>query len=64
MYLFDTDSLTHWAKGNGRILRHLNQVEVTDVGTTIISKIEMLRGRFDQVVKASKPAEFLRARNC
>ncbi len=31
------------------------------MATTIISKIEMLRGRFDQLVKASKQAEFLRA---
>jgi tRNA(fMet)-specific endonuclease VapC len=63
MHLFDTDSLTHWSKGNARILQHIAEVEDTDPGTTIISKIEMLRGRFDQLVKASNQAEFLRAQD-
>jgi tRNA(fMet)-specific endonuclease VapC len=63
MHLFDTDSLTHWSRGNARILRHIAEVEDTDLGTTIISKIEMLRSRFDQLVKASSHAEFLRAQD-
>jgi tRNA(fMet)-specific endonuclease VapC len=63
MHLFDTDSLTHWSKGNARILRHIEETVDADLGTTIISKIEMLRGRFDQLVKASSHAEFLRAQD-
>ena len=61
MHLLDTDTLTHLHAGNLRVAEHLERLDDPDVGTTIITKIELLRGRFDFVLKASNGAELLRA---
>jgi tRNA(fMet)-specific endonuclease VapC len=61
MRLLDTDTLTHLYAGHSSVVQHLQHVGDAVVGATIISKIEMLRGRFDFLLKASTTAEFLRA---
>ena len=61
MHLLDTDTLTHLYHGNPNVIEHLQGVADPDVGTTVITKIEMLQGRFDFVLKASNSQEFLRA---
>ncbi len=61
MHLFDTDTLRFWDSGHPRVLQRLREVADPEVGTTIITKIEMLQGRFDFLLKASNPAELLRA---
>jgi len=61
MYLLDTDTLTHLHKGHPRVIDRLNRVTDPNVSTTIITKIELLRGRFDYALKAATSAELLRA---
>ena len=61
MYILDTDTLTHLHAGHPRVIQHLREVDDPAVGITIITKIEMLRGRVDFVLKAATGAELLRA---
>jgi len=61
MHLLDTDTLTHLHAGHSRVIKHLQEVTDPDIGTTIITKIELLRGRFDFVLKAATGNELRRA---
>jgi tRNA(fMet)-specific endonuclease VapC len=61
MHLLDTDTLTYLHAGHPRVVERLRELADPDVGTTIITKIELLRGRFDFVLKAATGAELLRA---
>jgi len=61
MHLLDTDPLTYLHAGHPRVVEHLRELADPDVGTTIITKIELLRGRFDFVLKAATGAELLKA---
>jgi len=61
MHLLDTDTLTYLHAGHPRVVEHLRELADPDVGTTIITKIELLRGRFDFVLKAATGAELLKA---
>ena len=61
MHLLDTDTLSHLHAGHPRVVERLRNLDDPDVGTTIITKIELLRGRFDFVLKAATGDELLRA---
>jgi tRNA(fMet)-specific endonuclease VapC len=61
MHLLDTDTLTHLYAGHPRVIERLRELTDPDVGTTIITKIELLRGRFDFVLKAATGPELLKA---
>jgi tRNA(fMet)-specific endonuclease VapC len=61
MHLLDTDTLTYLHAGHPRVVERLCQLADPDMGTTIITKIELLRGRFDFVLKAADGSELLRA---
>lgn len=61
MHLLDTDTLTYLHAGHPRVIERLRELTDPDVGTTIITKIELLRGRFDFMLKAATGAELLRA---
>ena len=61
MYLFDTDTLTHLYRGNSNVVRQLKGLENADVGITIITKAEVLRGRIDYLLKAETGANLLKA---
>jgi len=61
VHLLDTDTITYLHAGHPRVLQHLSELADADVGTTVITKIELLRGRFDYVIKAATGAEILRA---
>jgi tRNA(fMet)-specific endonuclease VapC len=61
MHLLDTDTLTHLHAGHRRVIENLRELDDVDVGTTVITKIEMLRGRFDFVLKATSGADLMRA---
>ena len=61
MYLLDTDTLTHLHAGHPRVVERLQTANDPDVGTTIITKVEILRGRYEYLLKASTSAEILRA---
>ena len=47
MHLLDTDTLTHLHAGHPQVIAHLRAVDDPVVGTTIITKSELLRGRID-----------------
>lgn len=59
MHLLDTDTLTHLHAGNPRVAWHLQRLDDPDVGTTIVTMIELLRGRMDFVLKAANGDQFL-----
>ena len=61
MHLLDTDTLTYVHARHPRVLERLRQLDDPDVGTSIITKIELLRGRFEFVLKAANGTELLRA---
>ncbi|MDF5715888.1 MAG: type II toxin-antitoxin system VapC family toxin [Rhizonema sp. NSF051] len=61
MYLLDTDTLTHLYAGNTNVIARLNTVEDSEVGITIITKAEMLRGRIEYLIKAETDESLLRA---
>ena len=61
MYLLDTDTLTHLYRGNSNVVRQLKAVEDVDVGITIVTKVEILRGRIDYLLKAETGANLLKA---
>jgi tRNA(fMet)-specific endonuclease VapC len=52
MKLLDTDTLTLFVTGNPNVVHHaLSETDV--IGITIITRIEVLRGRFDALLKAA-----------
>ena len=61
MHFLDTDTLTHLYAGHPNVIRNLQKVDDPEVGTTIVTKIELLRGRYDFVLKASTGGDILRA---
>ena len=62
-YLLDTDILSNLHRGDSRIIARLKQVEASDFAITIVTRIEMLRGRFDFFLKAQSAADILRAQH-
>jgi tRNA(fMet)-specific endonuclease VapC len=63
MHLLNTDTLTHLYAGNRRVAERLRTVDDIEVGTTIITKIELLRGRMDYVLKATMGTDLLRTQD-
>lgn len=60
MYLLDTDTLSALHKDNPQVVARVAQADAK-VATTIITRIEILRGRIEFVRKAATGAEILRA---
>ena len=52
MKLLDTDTLTLFVTGNSNVVQHALS-ETDAIGITIITRIEVLRGRFDALMKAA-----------
>jgi tRNA(fMet)-specific endonuclease VapC len=61
MYILDTDTLSSLHKGNSKVSKSLQQVQNRKVTTTIVTKIEMLRGRIDYLLKAEDGKDLQRA---
>jgi tRNA(fMet)-specific endonuclease VapC len=61
MYLLDTDTLTHLHAGNSNVINRLKSLAAIDIGITIITKVEILRGRIDYLLKAETGDNLLRA---
>ncbi len=53
MYILDTDTLTHLHKGNDKVRNHLKNAADFEFVTTIVTKVEILRGRIDFLLKAN-----------
>src|SRR5207248_7718561 len=63
MHLIDTDTLTYLHAGHPRVQERLQVLADPDVAITIITRIEVLRGRFDFVLKATNDSDLLRAQH-
>jgi tRNA(fMet)-specific endonuclease VapC len=61
MHLLDTDTLTHLHAGQPNVVERLRAVDDPDVGITIITKVEVLRGRMDYLLKAETGVDLLKA---
>jgi tRNA(fMet)-specific endonuclease VapC len=61
MYLLDTDTLSQLHTGDARLRERQERYDPSEVATTIITRIEILQGRFDFFLKAADGAQLLRA---
>ncbi len=61
MYVLDTDTLSRLFAAHPRVLTRRNSVPSSEIATTIVTRIEILRGRFDFLFKAATGEELLRA---
>jgi tRNA(fMet)-specific endonuclease VapC len=61
MYALDTDTLSRLHAGDRRLEDHRERIDPAEVATTVVTRIEILQGRFDFVLKASNGQELLRA---
>jgi len=58
MTIFDTDTFTHYSKGNAKIRERMDQVdEGEEFAVTLVTRMEVLRGRFDSILKAANEAQ-------
>ena len=61
MFVLDTDIVSLLHAGDVRLLARRKQFDPLQIATTIITRIEILRGRFDFVLKAADGSQLLRA---
>jgi len=61
MYFLDTDTLTLAHAGHPRVSDRLRQVDPDEVAITVITRIEILQGRFAAVLKANDGERLVRA---
>ncbi|BAU09734.1 PilT protein domain protein [Leptolyngbya sp. NIES-3755] len=61
MHLLDTNIVTALYAGDERVIRRLQTLDDPQVGITIITKAELLRGRIDYLLKATNGESLLRA---
>jgi tRNA(fMet)-specific endonuclease VapC len=61
MHLLDTDTLTHLHAGHPNVVARLDRLDDPIVGTTIVTKVELLRGRIEFLLKAATGSETVRA---
>ncbi len=63
MFILDTDILTLLQAGDNAVGRHKDRFQSSEVATTSITRIEILRGRFDFVLKAENGPRLLHAQD-
>jgi tRNA(fMet)-specific endonuclease VapC len=61
MHVLDIDTLTRAHAGHPGIAEHVRQIGEENVATTIINAIEVLRGRYEFLLKASNGDQLLQA---
>jgi tRNA(fMet)-specific endonuclease VapC len=61
MYLLDTDTVTHLHSGNTNVINRLENLQDEEVAITIVTKIEILHGRIDYLLKAFSGSDLLKA---
>lgn len=61
MFLLDTDTLLHVHAGHPGVAARIEAAKDSDLGTTIISVIELLRPRYEFILKAKDGSELIRA---
>ncbi|MCP4658705.1 MAG: type II toxin-antitoxin system VapC family toxin [bacterium] len=61
MYVLDTDTLSRLHRGHPGMAERLRGLQPSPIVTTVVSRIELLRGRFDFLLKAANGEQLLRA---
>jgi tRNA(fMet)-specific endonuclease VapC len=61
LFLLDTDIASHVSYENERVLRRVAAVSPDDIALSLVTRIEMLRGRIDAILKAATADELIRA---
>jgi len=61
IYILDTDVFNHLQYGNPRVVEHIQQLPSGRLFITVITEIERLRGRFQQLLTATSETELLEA---
>jgi tRNA(fMet)-specific endonuclease VapC len=63
MFVLDTDVYTHLLKDHPKVMEYVSQAKAQRelVATTILTKIEVLRGRFEALLKADDRGRFFTA---
>jgi tRNA(fMet)-specific endonuclease VapC len=61
MYLLDTDIVSHLHAGHPQVVANFRAAGDPEIGTTVVTKIEILRARFDFILKATTGEQLLRA---
>jgi tRNA(fMet)-specific endonuclease VapC len=61
MHILDTDTLSHLHAGKQNVIRTIQQLPDPYISTTIVTKVEMLRGRIDYILKAKAGQDLLKA---
>ena len=61
MFLLDTDIATLVFHKHERVLARLAAADADEVALTVATRLEMLRGRIEAVIKAADAGELLRA---
>jgi tRNA(fMet)-specific endonuclease VapC len=62
MFVLDTDTLTHLLRGNEKVSQRRSQV-TDDVVLTVITRIEVLQGRFAAILKAADGEQLQQAQH-
>lgn len=60
MFVLDTDTLTHLLVGHKRVTKRRART-TEEVALTVVTRIELLQGRFASVLKAENGEQLLRA---
>lgn len=60
MFILDTDTLSHFFRAQGRVMERMQQAS-EEVVITLISRIEILQGRFASVLKAEDGEKLIQA---
>ena len=61
MFLLDTDTLSLVHSGHPEVLRRSQTVTTTEIAITVVTRIEMLRGRSEFLLKAANAEQLLLA---
>jgi tRNA(fMet)-specific endonuclease VapC len=61
MYVLDTDTLSRLHAGDTHIQAYKERFDPAEVVTTLVTRIEILRGRFDFLLKAEDGTQLRRA---
>jgi len=59
MHLLDSDTLSHLWGNHERVVDRLDKCEDTEIGTTSVTKSEILRARCENLLKATSTADLL-----
>jgi tRNA(fMet)-specific endonuclease VapC len=61
MIVLDTDTLTLAHTGHVKVSERFRKIDPSSVAITIVTRIEILQGRFASILKAKDGAQLIRA---